>query len=403
MKNINRLVLTSLPLFISGYIHAQVSDSAKALAKSSIVIDTHIDVPYRLDEEYEDVTKATLKGDFDYPRAINGGLNVAFMSIYIPAELETKGAKKLADSLIDSVQSIVIRAPDKFTVATSVSDITQAFAAQKIALPMGMENGAPIEGSIENLRYFYKRGIRYITLAHSKSNHISDSSYDPDKRWKGLSEFGKKLIVEMNKIGMMVDVSHISDAAFYQVMDISAAPVIASHSSARHFTPGFERNMDDAMIQRLGKQGGVIQINFGSSFVTQAANSYQGQLTQARDAYLEEHGYLADGVESEAFTDQYQEKNPYPFATLSDVLDHIGHVVKLSGINAVGIGSDFDGVGDSLPSGLKDVAAYPNLIDGLLQRGYSNADIKKILGGNLLRVWKGVEDYAKASQAHSDQ
>ena len=370
---------------------------AKEIAKKYIITDGHIDVPYRLEDEFENVAEHTEHGDFDFPRAVAGGLDAPFMSIYIPAALEKKGggaSKALADKLITMVEDIVKSAPDKFALAYSTADIEANFAKGLISLPMGMENGSPIEGDFANLQHFYQRGIRYITLTHSKANHISDSSYDENRPAGGLTAFGKTLVPEMNNIGVMVDVSHISDEAFYDVMAITKAPVIASHSSARHFTPGFERNMSDDMITALAKNGGVIQINFGSSFITQVAIEY-GQLRKAAiKVFITENNLEEASDEVEAFKEQYKVNNPYPYASLNDVLDHFDHVVKLVGIDYVGIGSDYDGVGDSLPSNLKDVSAYPNLIEGLLKRGYSEQDIAKILSGNVMRVWKAVEVYA---------
>ncbi|WP_166838009.1 dipeptidase [Rheinheimera pleomorphica] len=361
--------------------------SAQQIAQQSIIIDTHIDVPYRLHKDWEDVTVATQRGEFDYPRAQAGGLNAPFMSIYIPASYErTGGGYQLANQLIDSMEALVGRAPDKFAMAYSTEDVQNQFGSGKVSLALGMENGTPIEGKLDNLQHFYQRGIRYITLSHSESNHIADSSYDLRRRWNGLSPFGKALVVAMNNIGMMIDISHVSDEAFYQTVALSKVPVIASHSSLRSYTPGFERNMDDDMLKALAKNGGVVQINFGSSFVTQMANQY-GALRKA----AAKHAGVPD---DDAFELAFRKKHPYPFATLDTVLDHIDHVVKLVGIDYVGIGSDYDGVGDSLPIGLKDVASYPNLIDGLLKRGYSEADIDKILSGNLLRVWREVEAYA---------
>jgi membrane dipeptidase len=371
---------------------ASQASTAQQLAQQYIIIDTHIDVPYRLHKDWEDVTVATQRGEFDYPRAQAGGLNAPFMSIYIPASYERSGGGyQLANQLIDSMEALAGRAPDKFAMAYSTTDILEQFGSGKVSLALGMENGTPINGKLENLQHFYQRGIRYITLSHSESNHIADSSYDLRRRWNGLSPFGKELVVAMNNIGMMIDISHVSDDAFYQAVEISKVPVIASHSSLRSYTPGFERNMDDNMIKALAKNGGVVQINFGSSFVTMMANQY-GALRKA----AAKHAGVAD---DDAFELEFRKKHPYPFATLDTVLDHIDHVVKLVGIDYVGIGSDYDGVGDSLPIGLKDVASYPNLIDGLLQRGYSPADIEKILSGNFLRVWREVEQYAAQQQA----
>lgn len=370
---------------------ADLKAEAQRIAQQYLLVDTHIDVPYRLQEHWEDVSQATAKGEFDYPRAKQGGLNAPFMSVYIPASYEkTGGGELLANQLIDSMEALVGRAPDKFAMAYRSDDLAAQFKQGKISLALGMENGTPINGKLENLRHFYQRGIRYITLAHSESNHIADSSYDLRRPHKGLSPFGEQVVAEMNKLGMMIDISHVSDAAFYKVLSLTKAPVIASHSSLRAFVPGFERNMDDKMIQALAKNGGVIQINFGSSFVISQANQWGLQFKAAAKA-------AGKSQDDEAYRAEYLAKHPYPFANVETVLKHIDHVVQLVGIDHVGIGSDFDGVGDSLPDGLKDVSMYPNLIEGLLKRGYSEADIVKIMSGNLLRVWRQVEAVAAAS------
>ena len=376
---------------------------ADTIAKTSIIIDTHIDVPYRLQSTPADISKATEGGDFDYPRAISGGLNAPFMSIYTPAELEAEGRSlEVADKLIDLVDGFVVQWPDKFAIALSPADVREQFQAGIMSLPLGLENGSPIEGDLANLQYFYDRGIRYITPTHGLSNHISDSSYDENHQWDGLSEFGAEVIREMNRLGIMVDVSHVSDDAFWQIMKISEAPAIASHSSARHFTPGFERNMSDDMINALAENGGVIQINFGSTFITAKAREYGTARREAGVAYAADHPELSKLEMYRQFPAIYEaEHGPLPFATMDDDIGHIDHVVSLTSIDHVGIGSDFDGVGDSLPIGLKDVAAYPNLIQGLLDRGYSEEDIRKILGENLLRVWQSVEDYAATTSSRT--
>jgi membrane dipeptidase len=370
------------------------SPRARAIAHDSIIIDTHIDVPYRLEEEWADVSVTTDGGDFDYPRAVAGGLNAPFMSIYTPASLEAEGGSRaMAEKLIDLVNRIVDDAPEKFAIARSPDEVVRQFTAGVISLPLGMENGSPIEGELANIKHFYDRGIRYITLAHSLSNHISDSSYDDNKRWGGLSDFGFEVVREMNRLGIMVDISHVSDEAFWDVMEFTDVPAIASHSSARHFTPGWERNMSDDMIKRLAENGGVIMINFGSSFISDASYRYGNARSDAYDVWLERD--LLDGSDEvrEQFNKEYAMTNgPFPYATLAQVLDHFDHVVSVTGSTKhVGIGSDFDGVGDSLPVGIKDVSQYPNLVQGFIGRGYSDDDIKGILGGNLLRVWREVE------------
>ena len=371
-----------------------VSELATELAQQLIIVDGHIDVPYRVHDSWVDVTVATEDGDFDYPRAKAGGLNAPFMSIYVPAKLDDSADSTAhAHRSIDYVEALVGREPTKFAIATSPDDVERQFKQGLISLPLGMENGSPIQGDLENLETFYQRGIRYITLTHSKSNHISDSSYDENKQWDGLSPFGISMVRDMNRLGIMVDISHVSDAAFYDAIEISVAPLIASHSSLRNFTPGFERNMDDDMLKALAKNGGVIMINFGSSFVTAEARKWSDTRAEARKEIEAEFG--EDSDESEAFADAYRAKHPLPFADIKDVIEHIDYAVKLVGADHVGLGSDFDGVGDSLPTGLKSVSDYPKLVQALLDRKYNKTDIEKILGGNSLRVWREVEHISK--------
>lgn len=370
---------------------------ADELAQKFIITDGHVDLPYRLKAMNFDIEKdkelliSTEKGDFDYERAKKGGLDAPFMSIYIPARYqETGGAKEVADTLINLVESIASAYPDKFALANSPKDVEQNFEAGKISLPMGMENGAPIGEDLANVKYFFDRGIRYITLTHSKDNQICDSSYDTTRTWNGLSPFGREVVAEMNKVGIMVDVSHISDSTFYQVMELSKAPAIASHSSCRHFTPGFERNMSDDMIKLLGEKGGVIQINFGSTFLDIKSQKVREHI---RD-YLQRNNLNPEDSAAQAYMAEYYKTNPF-FSNVDKVADHIDRVVELAGIDHVGLGSDYDGVGDSLPEGLKDVSQYPNLIYTLLKRGYTEEDIEKICYKNVFRVWNKVEQVAQ--------
>lgn len=384
---------------------AAAAARAEALTIECLVVDTHIDVPYRLSSAAktgaggprEDISQRTEGGDFDWIRAKQGGLDAAFMSIYVPASYEGKGAKAFADGLIDMVESFERENPGKFAVARSSSDVRRIAREGKVALPLGMENGAPIEGDLANLRHFHARGVRYVTLTHSENNHICDSSYAPEdeRKWKGLSPFGKEVVREMNRIGMMIDVSHVSDDAFWQAAELTRAPLIASHSSCRHFTPGWERNMDDAMIRKLAETGGVIQINFGSAFLLEAAQKWSDGFWAAREAFVKETGAADESDEVKAFEKRYAAEHPPVRANVTDVADHIDHVVKIAGVDHVGFGSDFDGVGDSLPDGLRDVSQYPNLVRVLLERGYSDEEIRKICGENLLRVWAEVERVAR--------
>jgi membrane dipeptidase len=380
-------------------MNAEPTPRAREIAATAIIIDGHLDVPYRLEQTWADISDATADGNFDYPRAVAGGLNVPFMAIYTPAELEAEGrSKQLAEDLIHMVEGFVTHAPDKFAIAYSPADVRQHFSEGLISLPMGMENGSPIEGDIRNVEYFHDRGIRYITLAHNGSNHICDSSRD-DPQWGGLSEFGYEVVREMNRLGIMVDVSHISDEAFWDVMETSEAPVIASHSSTRHFTPGWPRNMSDEMISAMAERGGIIMVNFGSSFLSAEANEYRYGRREAYRASLAENGIEASDEEEERFNSEWAEEyGPFPFADVELVLDHFDYLKNLVGVDHVGIGTDYDGVGDTLPIGLKDVSSYPVLIQGFLDRGYNEEEIKKILGENLLRVWAEVESVAAASE-----
>ncbi|MEJ2003912.1 MAG: dipeptidase [Cyclobacteriaceae bacterium] len=369
---------------------------ADSLAHTYIITDGHVDLPYRLKSSDFDPDQdaqlliSTESGEFDYERAREGGLDAPFMSIYIPSSYqETGGAKELADSLIDMVENMTRLFPNRFALATSPSDVRRNFEEGKISLPMGMENGAPIEDDLSNVAYFHDRGIRYITLTHAKNNLICDSSYDTTRLWNGLSEFGNEVVKEMNRVGIMVDISHVSDSTFYDVMDLTDVPVIASHSSCRHYTPGFERNMSDDMIRRLGEENGVIQINFGSTFLDAHSQEVQNALRE----YISENGENMSDSAREAYINDYLVDNSF-WTDVSKVADHIDHVVELAGIDHVGLGSDFDGVGDSLPEGLKDVSMFPNLIAELLRRGYSDEDIEKICYKNVFRVWQAVEDAA---------
>jgi len=374
--------------------------SAHMIAQKYMLVDTHIDVPYRLEEEWSDVTVKTEDGDFDYERARKGGLNVPFMSIYTPAESEESGeAYELANRLIDRVEGLVGRAPKKFAIVKTPKQAEKAMQSGLMGLAMGMENGSPLEGKLANVEFFANRGISYITLTHALSNHISDSSYDEERQWNGLSPFGKELVAEMNRQGVMIDISHVSDEAFWQVLELSKVPVIASHSSARAFTPDWERNMSDEMIKAMAAKGGVIQINYGSSFLTQEARAWYDTMSEAQEVYLEANGFEEESEEAEAFAEAWREDHPFPFASMSDVVANYQHVIDLVGVKHVGIGSDFDGVGDSLPEGMKDVSDYPNLVKELLRLEYSIEDIAAIMGGNLMRVWQAAETYSQEAAA----
>ncbi|HQF41778.1 MAG TPA: dipeptidase [Ignavibacteriaceae bacterium] len=401
MKNIILLVFTAI-LFATIYPQNKNNNAdsilwqkAVKICKDNLLVDTHIDLPDWLYDEWFDVSVETDKGEIDYERAIKGGLNVGFMSIYTSPSLETKGKSKIkADSMISIVHKMVELWPDKFLFVRSTSDIMNNFNKNKILLTMGMENGSPVENNLANLKEFYDKGVRYITLAHYKWNHIADSANDPEKKWNGLSPFGEEVVKEMNRLGIMVDISHVSDSTFYDVIKLSQAPVIASHSCCRFFTLGYERNMNDDMIKELAKNGGVIQLAFANFFLRN--DTYQAYTKGENNIknYLKENNIASDSELAWKYEEQYWKDNPLPPATVKDVADHIDHIKNLVGIDYIGLGSDFNGTGGMLPVDLKDVSEYPNLVYELLLRGYTENEIAKILGGNLLRVWKEVEKVA---------
>ena len=379
--------------------------AAKEIAQTTIVVDGHVDLPYRmkvggftLKREVLDVSVRTPDGNFDYPRAKEGGLDAPFMSIYIPAGNQAMpgASKALADTLIAMTERIAATFPDKFAMAYSPADVRSNFAKGLISLPMGMENGAGIEDDLTNVAYFHRRGIRYITLTHGKDNLIGDASYDTTATYGGLSPFGEKVVAEMNRVGIMVDLSHVSDNTFRDALAVTKVPVIASHSSVRKFTPGFERNMSDELIQGLAKNGGVMMINFGGAFLDSAYTSGTAQVREHLVNWLAENKLSRSDPRAQQYIEEYTAKFT-PFPTVARVADHFDHVVSLVGIDYVGLGSDYDGVGDSLPTGLKDVSMFPNLFSELLRRGYSKEDLEKISYKNVFRVWQAVEDFA-ASQ-----
>ena len=416
MTKLKYLGLTILSLGLSGVFYScgnvqenkteiksdeELHVLAEKFSQKYLITDGHVDLPYRLHDHMEDVSIRTERGDFDYVRAKEGGLDVPFMSIFIPAKLQkTGGSKELADTLIDMVEKIASDNPDKFVVVSDPQQAKNAFSNGLIGLAMGMENGSPIEGNLENIKYFHDRGIRYITLTHAKDNHICDSSYDTTQTWGGLSPFGREVVKKMNETGIMVDVSHISDKTFYQVMELSAVPAIASHSSCRHFTPGFERNMSDDMIKLLAEKGGVIQINFGSTFLDSVSRAKGDEIWAKAKQWAVENQLAEDDPKVWEYMKAYGKEHPLN-STVSVVADHIDHVIKMVGVDHVGFGSDFDGVGETLPIGLQDASEYPNLIYELLKRGYSEEDIAKICSGNVMRVWQQTEDYANVAGGES--
>ena len=378
---------------------AQAQDAATRLAQDAIIVDTHIDAPGILMDTWADLGVEAKDREFDHPKSRAGGLDVAFMSIYTSPKQDADGsAWHVANQMIDGVEALVQRHPGKFAILASPKDAARLIEGGRVLLPMGMENGAPLGDKLQNLQFFFDRGVRYITLAHSGNNRLADSSYARTKQWNGLSPFGRDVVREMNRLGMIVDVSHLGDASAKEAIALSRVPVIASHSAFRHFTPDFERNISDDIAKAVAAKGGVIQIPFGTAFIDPASAADTQARFRAIDEFDRNNAALkAQGQPPKdrvAFDKAWDAAHPVRASTLAQVLDQIDYGVKLLGIDHVGIGSDFDGVDGELPAELKTVTDFPHLVAGLQARGYNDADIRKILGGNLLRAWGAIEDGA---------
>jgi len=386
------LLLALVPALAS----AQATDAARALAQDAVIVDTHIDAPGMLMDGWMDLGEEAKGREFDYPKARAGGLDVAFMSIYTSPKQDDDGsAWQVANEMIDSVEALAQRHPEKFALLRSPKDVDTLRKGDRVLLPLGMENGAPLGDDLANVQFFFDRGVRYITLAHSAPNRIADSSYAVERKWHGLSPFGRKVVAEMNRLGIMVDVSHISDESAAEAIKLSTVPVIASHSAFRHFTPDFERNISDELAKAIADKGGVVQVPFGSAFVNpESAADTQAHFRAINDFNKRNAELKAAGEPPQdraAFEKEWAQSHPERQTPIEAVLDQVDYGVKLIGVDHVGIGSDFDGVDGELPDGLRTVADYPNLVAGLQARGYSDEDIRKILGGNLLRTWAAIE------------
>ncbi len=384
--------------------------------QSAIVIDTHADTPQRFVDENFDLSDPLNGGNFNLESARKGNLGAEFFSIWVDP-VPNKGHFAFRTLvLIDSVRQQVAKHPDQMMLVTSPEGIEQAHREHKLAALMGIEGGHSIEDSLGLLRDYYALGVRYMTLTWSNSNDWADSSGDIDDKSvphtkEGLTEFGKDVVYEMNRLGMMVDISHVSDRTFYRTLVITRAPVIASHSAARALCDA-PRNMTDDMLRAVANsggpnsKGGVVQVNFYSGFISQAYRDAQKAQKPEVDAAVQalKDKYKAEGKEApddeiSKLQRQYADRIPRP--PLSMLIDHIDHIAKVAGIDHVGLGSDFDGVEGQLPEGLDSPADLPKITAALMARGYSAEDCRKILGGNLLRVFREVEAVSKELQAEN--
>ena len=420
-------VLIAAPALLSGQI-AEKSTSAKtptkmtaklspeAVHRSAIVIDTHADTPQRFVDENFDMGDPLRGGNLNLESARKGNLGAEFFSIWVEPTLYKGQYARRTLVLIDAVKEQVAKHPDQMMFVSSANGIEFAHREHKFAALMGIEGGHSIENSLALLRQYYALGVRYMTLTWSNSTDWADSSGDiedasvPHNK-EGLTEFGKDVVYEMNRLGMMVDISHVSDHTFYRTLVITRAPVIASHSGARALTDA-PRNMTDDMLRAVansggpGSRGGVVQVNFYSAFISQAYRDAQKaqkpEVDKAVQAFKDKskaEGKQLTYEEISKVQRAYADRIPRP--PLSALIDHIDHIAKVAGVDHVGIGSDFDGVDGQLPEGMDSAADLPKITAALMARGYSAEDCRKILGGNLLRVFREVEQVAKQLQAEN--
>ena len=369
------------------------------LQKKSIVVDSHNDILSMMTDDAYDIGVSSVgKYHTDIARMKQGGLTAEFFSVYIDRKyVREGGSARRALDMIDYVYRAAEKYPNDLLLAYSTADIRRAKKQKKIAALMGIEGGHAIEDSLMALRVFYRLGVRYMTLTHNNTNNWADSCCDEAKH-NGLSDFGKEVVREMNRIGMLVDVSHVSDKTMSDVLDISTAPVIASHSSARALGDR-TRNIPDELLKRFAKNGGVVMVNFYPGFIDQKVV----EASRAREARLKPQTdelkarYKDDSKKLEEETAKLMAANPLPKTPLSVLIDHFDHIAKIAGIDHVGIGSDFDGV-SSLPIGMEDISKLPNITYELLKRGYSDKDVQKVLGENFMRAFAQAERVAAASQ-----
>jgi membrane dipeptidase len=386
-----------------------VSAQAREIQASAIVIDTHADTPQRFLDENYDIGSTDPKdpGHISLDKAKAGNLGAEFFSIWVEPETNQGHFAHHTLDLIDSVYEQAARHPDRMMMAFSVDDIERAHREHKLAALLGIEGGHSIENDIRLLRDFYRLGVRYMTLTWSNSNEWADSSGDINnpkvEHHNGLTESGKQIVAEMNRLGMMVDISHVADKTFYDAIAVTKAPVIASHSAARALT-NHPRNMTDDMLRAVAKNGGVVQVNFFNAFIDENYRKAAAAQAKNRDdavkAYtdqLKAAGKTVTDSDSDRIEREWAAKIPRP--PLSSLIDHIDHIAKVAGIDHVGLGSDFDGVSGATPEGIDSAADLPKITQALLDRGYSADDIRKILGGNLLRVFREAERVSREIQA----
>jgi membrane dipeptidase len=394
-------VILIIPLLIFACGQNELSDDQRMelaikICQNTLILDSHIDWPELLLEDPRNISEQVNERDFDFVRAKTGGLDAPFSVIYVSAEYDMNAGRIIVDSLINSVLWYTKEYPTKCSEAKTPEEIKTNFNNKLLSLPLCLENGSPIGDDINYLKYLKDKGIIYITLTHSKTNQISDANLDSNRKWNGLSPFGINVIKEMNNLGIMIDISHSTDSAVFQALKHSKAPVIATHSSCRHFVPGFERNLSDTLIKSIADKNGVVMVIFLSDFLDSVCRNDVDILLKWEDSTGIDF-YSKEGK-------NYIEEFAKTHVTRSDskrLVDHIDHIVNLVGIDYVGLGSDYDGMGGPFqPSDLIDVSCYPVIVSELLSRGYTEEDIMKILSGNFFRVWREVLDVADSLKSN---
>ena len=388
-----------------------ISARARQIHDSAIIVDTHADTPQRFLDEGFDIgsTDPNDLGHISLDKARRGNLGAEFFSIWVEPETNQGHYARHTFDLIDAVYEQAARHPDRMIMAFSAADIERAHREHKLAALLGIEGGHSIENDMHLLRDYYRLGVRYMTLSWSNTNEWADSSGDIDdvkvQHHNGLTDFGKQVVLEMNRLGMMVDISHVADKTFYDAIATTKAPVIASHSSSRALVEA-PRNMTDDMLRGVAKNGGVVQVNFFNAFddaeFSKALKAQQKDQAAAVQQYVEKlkaEGKTVTYLDTDRIEREWMAKVPRP--PLKSLIDHIDHIAKVAGVDHVGLGSDFDGVSGATPQGIDSAADLPKITQALLDRGYSADDIHKILGGNLLRVFREVERVSREMQPQS--
>ena len=399
----NPRLVTPLVLLLAVPVSAEDAflQHARRLLRTSPLIDGHNDLPWAIRESPKaprDVVAYDLRnatpGHTDLPRLLQGLVGAQFWSVYIPAEEKAQGYAKMQLEQIDIARQVVARYPDRLAIALSAGDIERNFKRHRIGSLIGLEGGHAIENSLGALRAYYDLGARYMTLTHSVTLDWADAA-GSEARHGGLTRFGEEVVKEMNRLGMLVDLSHVTEETMEDALRVSEAPVIFSHSSARALCD-VPRNVPDSLLKQLPKNGGVVMVTFVPGFVSmEVYRAYRAR----EEAMKKEVGEIKDPAERRRLEREYRLAHPLPKATLSQVADHVDHIRKIAGPDHVGIGSDFDGI-DEGPEGLEDVSKFPNLFAELLRRGWNDADLRKLAGGNLLRVFHESEAVSRRLRAN---